>query len=88
MTARHRRPVADRRCALAMEPTHGRFHNQTCYRCLASEQLRIGHFHAVAEQIIESTLRHDLYSPAKQLFQLGDQSARKPRARLRPDFNQ
>jgi len=44
--------------------------------------------YAIAEQFIESTLCHDLHSSAKKLFQLGDQSAWKPRARLRADFHE
>ncbi len=38
--------------------------------------------HAVAEQFIEATLRHDLHSATKKHFKLRDETAWKPRARI------
>jgi hypothetical protein len=44
--------------------------------------------HPVAKQVIEASLRHDLDATTEQFFQLGDQTARKPGARIRSDLDE
>jgi hypothetical protein len=44
--------------------------------------------HAVTKQVIEASLRDDLYSTAQKFFQLRDQPARKPWARIGPHVDE
>ena len=44
--------------------------------------------HAVAKELIESTLSHDLDPTPKEFFQLSHEAAGKPRARILSNLNE